>query len=126
MRRPWLERFAEAVVNRLAQPQAFLVSLGLVVCWAVAGPIFHFNQTWQLAVNTATTIITFLIGFLILLSGNLQEERAKQREEAMQVKLGELLRAIAGARTDLGNLEDRTGAEIQTAKDEVRDAKNNP
>ena len=76
----------------------FLVALLSVVGWAATGPLFHFSDTWQLVINTATTIITFLMVFLIQ---NTQNRDTK----ALHLKLDELLRAVAGARTSLVDLE---------------------
>ena len=84
---------------------AFIAAVLLVVVWAVMGPIFGFSDTWQLVINTATTVLTFLIVFLIQ---NTQNRDGK----AIQLKLDELLRAVKAARTDLVNLEELDDGEL--------------
>ena len=83
----------------------FLAAVAIVLAWALTGPIFHFSDTWQLVINTGTTIITFLMVFLIQ---NTQNRDAR----AMQLKLDELLRAVHGARTRLVDLEDLSDEEL--------------
>ena len=110
-----MDRIFTAVASRIAmaagQPLTFIVAVGLIVVWAVTGPIFAFSDTWQLVVNTATTIITFLMVFLIQNSQN-------RDAAAMQAKLDELIRAVAKARGDfigIEHLTDRQIEEIRTA-----------
>jgi low affinity Fe/Cu permease len=79
--------------------QAFMTALLIVIVWAATGPIFHFSDTWQLVINTGTTVVTFLMVFLIQ---NTQNRDAK----AIHLKLDELIRALKGARNDLVLLED--------------------
>jgi low affinity Fe/Cu permease len=87
----------------------FLVALGLIVLWAVSGPLFSFSETWQLVINTGTTIVTFLMVFLIQ---NTQNRDAL----AMHLKLDELIRAIEAADNDLIRAEDETDTELATLK----------
>jgi low affinity Fe/Cu permease len=89
---------AQWIAVTTGSPYMFLVALLSVVGWAATGPLFHFSDTWQLVINTATTIITFLMVFLIQ---NTQNRDTK----ALHLKLDELLRAVAGARTSLVDLE---------------------
>jgi low affinity Fe/Cu permease len=97
--RDMFHRFAHATAEYAGSPAAFIIAAGLVVIWAVLGPVFHYSDTWQLTINTGTTIVTFLIVFLIQ---NTQNRDAR----AMHLKLNELIRAIAGARNDLIDLEE--------------------
>jgi low affinity Fe/Cu permease len=97
---------AQWIANATGSPQAFLIAVATIVAWAITGPIFHYSDTWQLVINTATTIITFLMVFLIQ---NTQNRDTK----AIHLKLDELLRAVEGARTSLVNLETLSDEEIE-------------
>src|SRR3977135_2491490 len=89
---------SRATARATGRPQAFLAALGVVALWAMTGPIFHFSNTWQLVINTGTTIVTFLMVFLIQ---NTQNRDA----HAMHLKIDELIRANALARNQLISLE---------------------
>ena len=102
-------RLAKATARACGHPYTFAASVGLVVLWAVVGPIFHYSDTWQLVINTATTVLTFLVVFLIQ---NTQNRDAA----AMQIKLDELIRAIRGAQNQLVDLEDLTEDELDRYK----------
>ena len=104
-------RFASRVADRVGSPAAFLVGLGLIVVWAITGPFFGYSDTWQLVVNTATTIVTFLMVFLIQ---NTQNRDAR----AIHLKLDELLRAVKGARTAMVALETSTDEELAELQEE--------
>lgn len=88
------------------KPLTFMLALSCVIVWAVTGPLFQFSEVWQLVINTATTIITFLMIFLVQ---NTQNRDAS----AMQAKLDELLRAVESARNDFIGIEHLTDVEIE-------------
>jgi low affinity Fe/Cu permease len=105
----WFTRFAKATARASGHPVTFGLALFVILLWAVSGPLFHFSDTWQLVINTGTTIITFLMVFLI--------QNTQNRDSvAMQIKLDELLRAVKGAHTALADLEDLTEAELDEFK----------
>jgi len=93
--------------------QVFLLAICLIVVWAVSGPFFHFSDTWQLVSNTSTTIVTFLLGILILLEANRSAKESK-------VVHDELIRAVTGARDRLINIDEMTEAEIDQLEQELR------
>lgn len=93
-------RFATSVADRAGSAYAFLAALALVVGWLCSGPLFGFSDTWQLVINTGTTIITFLMVFLI-------QHTQNKDTGAMQAKLDELIRAKENARNDLIGLENK-------------------
>lgn len=103
--------FARRASDHLGSPWAFLIACLIVLMWAVAGPVFGFSDSWQTVINTGTTLVTFLMVFLI---------RHAQNHDArvMQLKLDELLRAVEAARTGLVNLEERSEAELIELKQE--------
>jgi low affinity Fe/Cu permease len=99
------------VAETVGSPWAFVLACGVIVVWAVTGPLFHFSDTWQLVINTATTIVTFLIVFLIQ---NTQNRDTK----AIHLKLDELLRGVSGARTSLVDLEHLSDEELEQLQKE--------
>jgi low affinity Fe/Cu permease len=99
-------QFANDVACAMGSGWAFTIALFSVIAWAITGPIFGFSDTWQLVINTATTIITFLMVFLIQATQN-------RDSKAIQLKLDELLRAVTKARTGLVGLEHLPESEIQ-------------
>jgi low affinity Fe/Cu permease len=100
---------AGAIAGQSGKPLAFMLALGCVIVWAVTGPMFHYSETWQLVINTGTTIVTFLMVFLVQ---NTQNRDAA----AMQAKLDELLRAIETARADFIGIEHLTDEQIESIR----------
>lgn len=90
---------------------AFALAVAMIVLWAVTGPSFHYSDTWQLVVNTATTVVTFLIVFLIQ---NTQNRDAR----AIHLKLDEIIRAIRGASNSMINIETLSDQELQALSDQ--------
>jgi low affinity Fe/Cu permease len=102
----WFGDFAHAVARLSGRPLTFCVAVLVVTVWAVTGPLFNFSDTWQLVINTGTTIITFLMVFLI--------QSTQNRDTlALQIKLSELVLAMKGAKNDLAVAEDLTEDELE-------------
>ena len=97
--------FARQLAEAVGSPRAFLLALIVVIVWLASGSTFHYSDTWQLVINTGTTIVTFLMVFLIQ---NTQNRDAK----AIHLKLDELIRGVAGARNRLIDLEEMSEAEL--------------
>jgi len=98
-------RFANRTARATGHYTTFIAALSVIIVWGVTGPLFNFSDTWQLAINTSTTIITFLMVFLI-------QNTQNRESEAMQIKLDEIIRAIEGAHNALLDLEDLTETEL--------------
>lgn len=109
--RELFRRFAQATSQACGSSWAFIASVLIIVVWALTGPMFHFSDTWQLVINTGTTIITFLMVFLIQ---NTQNRDAK----AIHLKLDELIKGVGGARTGLVNLEQLSDDELEKLQKE--------
>ena len=111
-----LDRIFTVVAGRIAavtgQPIAFIIAVLLIVVWGFTGPLFDYSDTWQLIVNTSTTIVTFLMVFLIQNSQN-------RDAAALQAKLDELIRAVEGARTEFIGIEHRSDTEIELIRAEL-------
>jgi low affinity Fe/Cu permease len=100
------ERFAHKTANAVGRPVAFFLALATVLFWATTGPLFGFSDTWQLVINTGTTIVTFLMVFLIQQSQN-------RDTRAVQIKLAELIIAVKGAHNKLATAEDLSEHDLQ-------------
>ena len=100
-------RFAHATARAVGSVWSFFLAALVIVVWAVSGPLFHFSDTWQLVINTSTTIVTFLMVFLI---------QATQNRDSREIhlKLDELLRALSKARTGLADLDDLSDQELDS------------
>jgi low affinity Fe/Cu permease len=102
--------FARKTARATGHPLAFLLALFVIVAWLLTGPLFHYSDTWQLVINTGTTIITFLMVFLIQNSQNCESE-------AVQLKLDELIRATEGAHLSLLDIEELSDKELDRMRD---------
>jgi low affinity Fe/Cu permease len=101
------ERMARAISQFTGSTPAFVIAVLVVLVWAVTGPLFHYSETWQLVINTGTTIVTFLMVFLI--------QRTQNKDSlAVQLKLNEIVAALEGASNRLVNVEDLSEEELST------------
>ncbi|HEU0120396.1 MAG TPA: low affinity iron permease family protein [Bryobacteraceae bacterium] len=105
--------FAHRAADAVGSPWTFVVAVAVTLGWAATGPVFHFSDTWQLVINTATTIITFLMVFLI-------QNTQNRDSRALHLKLDELIRAHESARNRLVDLEECTDEELNTLKEQFR------
>jgi low affinity Fe/Cu permease len=102
---PWFEEFSTAVTRWTGSSTAFGIACAVVLAWLLVGPFFHFSDTWQLVINTGTTIVTFLMVFLI--------QRSQNKDSlALQLKLNEIVAAVEGASNRLIDVEDLTEDEL--------------
>jgi low affinity Fe/Cu permease len=106
----WFTRFSKTTAHFTGQPVTFAMALLLIAVWAITGPLFHWSDTWQLVVNTGTTVVTFLMVFLIQSTQN-------RDAEAVQIKLDELLRVTAGAHNVLLDLEELEEGDLEKLRD---------
>jgi low affinity Fe/Cu permease len=106
-------RLAIGTADMVGSPWAFLISVGLIIAWAASGPYYHYSDDWQLVMNTFTSVVTFLMVFLIQAMQN-------RDSKAMHLKLNELLRAVKEARTSLVSLEQMTDEELDKLADEFQ------
>src|SRR5438874_3111898 len=105
--------FSHRVAQAVGSPWAFLAGVAVTIVWGATGPMFHYSDTWQLVINTGTTIITFLIVFLIQSTQN-------RDSKALHLKLDELIRAVGSARNRLVNLESCTDEELAVLEKEFQ------
>lgn len=106
------ERFAQGIAGWAGRPPAFVFAFLIILVWGVSGPIFHWSDTWQLVINTGTTIVTFLMVFLI--------QNAQNRDAAaLQAKLDEVIRAIAGARNEFIGIEHLSERQLLDIRDRL-------
>ena len=105
----WFSKFSTGLSTMAGKPATFVIAVVLVVVWGVSGPMFHFSDTWQLVINTSTTIVTFLMVFLI-------QNTQNRDTAAIQLKLDELIRANENARNAMLTLEDLTEEQLLRLK----------
>lgn len=103
----WFSRFATTSSNLLGSRWAFVMAIAVVVLWAATGPVFHYSETWQLIINTGTTIVTFLMVFLI-------QNTQNRDSRAINLKLDELICAIDAARDQMVDIEHLSDEELNT------------
>jgi low affinity Fe/Cu permease len=112
-------RLAHSIAYIIGTPAAFVIALAAIIVWAISGPIFQFSDTWQLVINTSTTIVTFLVVFMI-------QNTQNRDSQAIHLKLDELIRAVENARNAMIDTEDRSDEELATMQREMRDACGQP
>ncbi len=111
--RDFFRKFAHLTSRGVGSPWAFISAVLVIVVWGTTGPIFHFSDTWQLVINTGTTIVTFLMVFLI--------QNTQNRDAiAIHIKLDELIRALKGARNRLVDLEEFSDKQLEELQQEFR------
>ena len=115
----FFNRIAKATSRAAGHPIAFVLAFAVIIVWAVTGPLFGFSDTWQLVINTTTTIVTFLMVFLI-------QNTQNRDSHALHLKLDELIRANREARNKLLSLEDMSDAEMRVLQTEFERLRDRP
>jgi low affinity Fe/Cu permease len=109
----WFSRFAQQTATVTGKPLTFILAVVIIIVWAISGPIFNYSDTWQLIINTSTTIVTFLMVFII--------QNSQNRESlALQLKMSELVLAASGARNSMADIEDMSEDDLERLHDECR------
>lgn len=109
----FFRRFSRKTADVVGSPWAFIVAISILLIWLITGPLFHFSDTWQLVINTSTSVVTFLMVFVIQASQN-------RDSKALHLKIDELIRAVENARTGMVDLEERPEEELKVLADEFR------
>jgi len=112
--RSWFTRLTKWTAHASGKPLTFVLAAGVIIAWALTGPLFGFSDTWQLIINTSTTIVTFLMVFLIQATQN-------RDAEAMQLKLDEIIRAIANAKNELLDIEELEESDLDRIRKSYED-----
>jgi low affinity Fe/Cu permease len=112
--RTWFTRLTKWTAHITGRPITFVLAASVILAWALTGPIFGFSDTWQLVINTGTTIVTFLMVFLIQSTQN-------RDGEAVQVKLDEIIRAIGNAKNELLDLEELEEEDLSEIRETYRE-----
>lgn len=112
-------KIAHATASAIGSPYAFVAAVLTVVIWAATGPVFHYSDTWQLVINTGTTVVTFLVVFMI-------QNTQNRDSRAIHLKLDELIRAVAAARNRLVDIEDLPDEELARLAQEFQRLRNQP
>ena len=110
-KKSFFTKFARTTALYTGKPITFISAVGVIVIWAVSGPFFKFSDTWQLVINTGTTIVTFLMVFLI-------QNTQNRDTEALQLKLDEIVRSIKGAKNQVLDLEELDEEELDKIREE--------
>ena len=112
--RSWFTRLTKWTAHASGKPLTFVLAAGVIIAWALTGPLFGFSDTWQLIINTSTTIVTFLMVFLIQATQN-------RDAEAMQLKLDEIIRAIGNAKNELLDIEELEESDLDRIRKSYED-----
>jgi low affinity Fe/Cu permease len=112
-RKDAFHKISVGISNKLGSPYAFLIATLVIIAWAITGPLFNFSDTWQLVINTGTTIVTFLMVFAI-------QNTQNRDSRAVQLKLNELIKSSRGARTEFVDVEDLTDQELDVLHDQFK------